>query len=117
MNRSLHRCFIGICLVSLGALTAHAAAPALSSRPGAAYTVYLNYDGFSFTGQWGDTGRSPGVTAAYTGSEAQLRETWARTAEKFVAFDVNVTTVDPAVAAGQAGPRSPDNATTTTRRA
>ena len=78
------------------------AAPALSSRVGAAYTFYLNFDGFAFTGQWGNTGNTPGNTAAY-GSEAQIRDIWARTAEKYSAFNVNVTTVDPAVAAGQAG--------------
>jgi hypothetical protein len=80
-----------------------AAAPSLSSRPGAAYTVYLNFDGFAFNGQWGNTGATPGITPAYSGTQAQIREVWARTAEKYVGFNVNVTTVDPAIAAGQAG--------------
>ena len=83
-------------------VTVAAAAPALSSRVGAAYTFYLNFDGFAFTGTWGNTGATPGTTAAY-GSTAQIRDVWARTAEKFAAFDINVTTVDPAIAAGQAG--------------
>ncbi len=80
-----------------------APAPPLSSRPGAAYTVYLNFDGFAFNGNWGGDVRTvPGTTPAYSGSTAQLREIWARTAEKYAPFNVNVTTVDPAIAAGQA---------------
>lgn len=74
------------------------AAPALSSRPGAAYTVYLDFDGFNYTGNW-DVG-TPGNTPAWTGTTAQIQEVYARTAEKYAAFNVNVTTVDPAVAAG-----------------
>ena len=69
--------------------------PLLSSRPGAAYTVYLNFGGFDYVGAWGDTGKSPDVVPAYAGSAAQIAEAWARTSEKFAAFDVNVTTIDP----------------------
>ncbi|MBC8143021.1 MAG: PEP-CTERM sorting domain-containing protein [Armatimonadetes bacterium] len=72
---------------------ASAPAPALSSRPGAPYTVYLNFDGFTYSGNW--AGRPPGTVPAYTGTSAQLTEAWARVAEKYAAFDVNVTTVDP----------------------
>ncbi len=70
-----------------------APAPSLSSRPGAPYTMYLNFDGFQYTGNW--DGKPPGTVPAYAGTTAQLTETWARVAEKYAAFDVNVTTVDP----------------------
>ncbi|MGC4045900.1 MAG: hypothetical protein QM758_19080 [Armatimonas sp.] len=93
--------FLTLSLLAL-CTVAHAA-PALNSRPNAAYTLYLNFDGFSYTGTWGNTGKTPGNVPAYTGNDTQLREIWARTAEKYAAFDVNVTTVDPAIAAGQAG--------------
>lgn len=87
--------------------------PALNSNSGAAYTLYLNFGGFDFTGTWGASGRTPGLTPAYdtngnpgvfTAEEIQNIQTiWSRTAEKYTAFNINVTTVDPAVAAGQAG--------------
>jgi len=87
---------------------------ALSSRPGAPYTIYLDFGGFSFTGLWGNNALySPGATPAYTNdgdattfsaSElANMQNVWSRVAEKFTWANVNVTTVDPAVAAGQAG--------------
>jgi hypothetical protein len=95
------------CLRTFAALAAlstiaavQAQIPALSSRPGAAYTLYLNFGGFSYTGTW--SSGTPGVTPAYSGTTAQIREAWARVAEKYVSLNVNVTTVDPAVAAGQA---------------
>lgn len=93
------------------ALAQSPAVPALSSRPGAAYTMYLNYGGFTYTGNW--AGKAPGTvpaysidgnTAAFSSADlAGIRESWARTAQKYSAFNINVTTVDPAVAAGQAG--------------
>jgi hypothetical protein len=85
--------------------------PQLGSNPGAAYTIYLDFGGFNFTGTW--DGETPGVTPAYsTDADAttfttvelsNIQQIWARAAQKFVGFSVNVTTVDPAVAAGQAG--------------
>lgn len=95
--------------------SAYAQIPELSSRSGAAYTLYLNFGGFNFTGTWGGEvgGPTPGNTPAYsvdanTGSFTateltNIRRIWARTAEKFVGFNINVTTIDPAIAAGQAG--------------
>lgn len=85
--------------------------PTLSSRPGAAYTVFLDFDGFSFTGTWGSSGDAPGDTLPYldrttnfSASDASnIQKIWARVAEKYSAWDINVTTVDPAAAAGQAG--------------
>src|SRR4051794_34670396 len=34
--------------------------PALSSRPGAGYTLYLDFAGFNFTGNWGAIPSNPG---------------------------------------------------------
>ncbi|MBL8823974.1 MAG: pre-peptidase C-terminal domain-containing protein [Planctomycetia bacterium] len=88
---------------------AHPLAPALSSRPGAAYTMYLNFSGFDYPGTWG--GQTPGVTPAYNGQtgttfttteQANIKNIWSRVAQAYAIFDINVTTVDPAVAAGQA---------------
>jgi hypothetical protein len=87
--------------------------PLLTSNPGAAYTIYLDFGGFTFTGTWGGgvSNPSPGVTPAYddavgsfsAGEISNIRNVWARVAQKYTGFNVNVTTVDPAVAAGQAG--------------
>lgn len=99
--------------IALGAPCASAglAVPAYSSRPGAAYTVYLDFGGFSYAGTW--NGKAPGATPAYSvDSDASafsatdlqnILTIWADAAEKYSALDVNVTTVDPAVAAGKAG--------------
>ena len=85
--------------------------PSLNSNPGASYTVYLDFAGFSFNGTWGNTSNSPGDTPSFDGTtgaftsaeQATIKQIWARVAEKYSPFSVNVTTVDPAVAAGQAG--------------
>ena len=89
-------------------------APALSSRQGAAYTLYLDFNGFDFTGNWGgNAGPNAGtrtyaayrnVNGAFSGAQQdEIRDIWARTAEKYAPFGINVTTVDPAVAAGRSG--------------
>ncbi len=90
----------------------HPAQPSFTSRTGAAYTLFLNFAGFNFTGLWGGSA-NPGITPAYTvdgdattfnATElANIKNVWARSAEKFVPFNINVTTLDPAIAAGQAG--------------
>jgi hypothetical protein len=81
------------------------AIPQLSSRPGAGYTLYLNFAGFNYSGTW--YGATPGVTPAYTVDSdpnfsvaelTHIRTVWSRAAEKYSAFDVNVTTTDPAAA-------------------
>jgi hypothetical protein len=83
------------------------------SRPGAPYTIYLDFGGFAFNGNWGNNASyTPGTTPAYTvdGDASTFTPTelnniqimWSRVAEKYSAFNINVTTVDPAVAAGQA---------------
>jgi len=96
--------------VLVGSSHAQPLAPQFSSRPDAAYTMYLNFSGFSYTGTW--SSYTPGVTTAYggqTGSQfttqqqANIKNIWARVAEAYAPFNVNVTTVDPAVAALGAG--------------
>ena len=90
-----------------------AGVPLLDSRPGAAYTVYLDMAGFNFSGAWsgfelGLPGSTPAVgdvAANATFDAAQIGEIkniWSRMAQSYIGFNVNVTTIDPAVAAGQA---------------
>lgn len=107
------RFFLAVLAIGFATLSiyaqAHPTAPALSSRPGAPYTIYLNFSGFSYPGNWG--GQTPGVTPAYNGQtgstfttteQANIKNIWTRVADSYSMFDINVTTVDPAVAAGQA---------------
>ena len=87
------------------------AVPILNSRPGAAYTLYLDFGGFDFTGTWGNSGSTVGTLdpfdSAPTGGsfnsteQSYIRNIWARISEKYVGMNVNVTTLDPAIAAGQ----------------
>ncbi len=84
--------------------------PQLSSLPGAPYTIYLDFAGFNFTGNWGGGSSAPGNTPAFdnvTGSfnsfeQNKISRLWARVAQCYTPFNVNVTTIDPAVAGGQA---------------
>ncbi|MDP9173881.1 MAG: hypothetical protein M3O30_08450 [Planctomycetota bacterium] len=81
-----------------------AAIPALNSRAGATYTIYLDFGGFSFDGNWGNNPQyAPGDTPAYddNGNSSAIQTIWSVVAQKYSAFNINVTTVDPAVAAGQ----------------
>ncbi len=105
----------GVLCVLLFALTSpafaddiHPSVPAFSSSPGAAYTIYLDFGGFSFPDDWGFDSGTPGVTPAYhvDGNSitfsptelANIQNVWSRVAEKYAPFNVNVTTVDPAPA-------------------
>lgn len=111
MANPRHCVWLAACCISSAAVAEVTGIPTLNSRPGAAYTIYLDFGGFNFTGTWGQTGLAPGNIPAFgnvTGSfntayQDQIKETWARVAQKYTAFDINITTVDPAVAANQAG--------------
>jgi autotransporter-associated beta strand protein len=84
--------------------------PQLSSLPGAPYTVYLDFAGFNYSGSWGGAGNLPGNVPAFdnvTGSfgaaeQTRIAQVWAAAAQGYSLLNINVTTVDPAVAAGQA---------------
>ena len=101
--------FTGFTWVS--AASAGVPVPAYSSNPGAAYTVYLDLGGFSYTGNWNNQG-TPGTNAAFstdadtttfsTQDKAAIGQIWATVAGKYAGLSVNVTTVDPAIAAGKA---------------
>lgn len=78
------------------------AIPVLHSLPSALAKLYLNFGGV-YTPSWG--GFKPGTTPAYdrngdpttfTSSELDsIREIWARVAEKYSPFKIDVTTEDP----------------------
>jgi hypothetical protein len=76
--------------------------PQLSSNPGAAVKVYLDFVGAAAQ-KWGSftTTTTPaydtdGDATTFTQNEIdQVREIWSRVAEKYSPFDVDVTTVDP----------------------
>ncbi|MGN0064808.1 MAG: fibronectin type III domain-containing protein, partial [Nocardioides sp.] len=90
-------------------LTADATADvfALHSRPGASSTVFLDFDGVTvdFDNAWVDGGLDAGTYEgwdpngdgpAITGSEeSAVAEVWARVAEDFAPFDIDVTTEQP----------------------
>jgi hypothetical protein len=72
--------------------------PPLSSLPGAPANLYLDFDGdidpIGVLRPPFDFDHSPGLSA---GERAVIREAWARVAEQFSPFNLNVTTVDPGV--------------------
>ncbi len=97
--------------------------PVLNSRPGAAYTLYVDFSGFNYVGAWNGTdttdsdghptgNKVPGFTPSYndvspTGTftsdeQTAIKTVWTRLAQSYSSLDINITTVDPAVAAGQA---------------
>ncbi len=83
----------------------------LHSNPGAAHTIYLDFDGHLTSGTtWNGafTGGADFYTSAYnfegdsTFSDAELasiQAIWQRVAEDFLPFNVNVTTHDPGLSA------------------
>jgi hypothetical protein len=107
--------FLASGLVLAGNLFAEqhtAGVPELSSRPGAAYTIYVNVAGFTFDGTWfasSGTTYTPGFTPALNDrlptdtfsatEQEQIEAIWSRLAQSYIGFNVNVTTVDPALAA------------------
>jgi hypothetical protein len=80
--------------------------PQLSSRPGAAATLYLDFNG-NVEPQWGS--HTNVVTPPYdtdgnksnfsAGEIAAIDEIWARVSEDYAPFNLNVTTVAPATIA------------------
>ncbi|QDT01587.1 PEP-CTERM sorting domain-containing protein [Adhaeretor mobilis] len=88
------------------ATTLQDSVPVLSSRPGAAYTIYLDPSGFAYDGDW--IGETPGTNLGFrdappgdtfTASDQDaISAMWAAMANQYRSFDVNVTTVDPAAA-------------------
>ena len=82
----------------------------LHSLPGSHRTIYLDFDGVSvgniaWTGMGLPQGDHPGWDPMQDGAgfsdreRAAIQETWARVAEDFAPFDVDVTTQDPGEAA------------------
>jgi hypothetical protein len=86
--------------------------PALSSKPGAPYTVYLDFDGAGTTSLTSYTNIPPSPayeTCTYNGSStacydlttfstaelSNINEIFSRIAEKYIPFNINVTTIDP----------------------
>ncbi len=92
-----------------------ATAPSLSSLPDASASLYLDFDGH-FEATWGThTNVSTAVfdideyPTTFSDDElAFITETWARVAEDYAPFNINVTTVEPAVLAS-GGPSSAAN--------
>lgn len=90
----------------------HSMAFELQSRPGASRVIYLDFDGETVSGTgWNAnfTGGAPFYAEPYdtdgspsTFSDAErtvVQNVWRRVAEDFAPFDVNVTTMDPGLAA------------------
>ncbi len=80
--------------------------PALNSNPGASHSLYLDFnghfeptwssDGMSFTNVTTQPFDTDGNTASFSsGERALIRDIWARVAEDYAPFDINVTTVEP----------------------
>ena len=83
-------------------------APGHSSLPGAAASLFLDFDGH-FEASWG--GYSNITTPAFdldgdpstfnAAESAAIFEVWSRVAEDFAPFNLNVTTVDPGIVANR----------------
>src|SRR5687768_7837861 len=86
--------------------------PQLASRPGAAASIFLDFDGHT-EAVWGNDTNV--VTRVYNRdsdpnsfSEAEtaaMTEIWARVAEDFAPFNINVTTIEPPSFANRAAVR------------
>lgn len=81
----------------------------LHSRPGAIRTIYLDFDGHDASAtSWGSDGNLPvarpydtdGSSHVFSNAErAAIQYIWARVAEDFLHYDIDVTTEDPGVSA------------------
>jgi hypothetical protein len=73
--------------------------------------LYLDFGGFDYRGDWAG-GYTPGFTSAYSVDGdlssfsahelSNIQRIWSQVATLYAPFNINVTTVDPAIAAGQA---------------
>ncbi len=79
-----------------------AAVPAYSSLPGAADTLYLDFDGH-FEATWGGYSNittpefNTDATAGFSSAElTAINDIWRQVAEDYAPFNINVTTVEPA---------------------
>src|SRR5437762_4425873 len=76
--------------------------PQLSSRPGAAATLYLDFDGDT-EAQWSSHANvvtppydTDGNKSSFSAAEtAAIREIWSRVAEDYAPFNINIATVAP----------------------
>ena len=94
-----------------GGLDSTGDAFALSSRPGSARTIYLDFTGERIVGTAWNTSAGvadftatpydlDGAPGSFSAAESNIvRGVWLRVAEDFAPFDVNVTTADPGAAA------------------
>jgi hypothetical protein len=75
-------------------------APALSSLPGAANTIYLDFDG-DIQAVWNRTDSNQTYQNIQAGasdlSRAEIQKVWEGVSEDFAPFNVNVTTVEPVI--------------------
>lgn len=82
---------------------------ALHSKPDSARTIYLDFNGATVSNTWWNkskgmparfyTGFTLDSSAAFSSTElAYIQTVWRIVAEKYAAFDVDVTTADPGVA-------------------
>lgn len=86
----------------MAATMASSSVPALNSLPGAAITLYLDFNG-DYQSQWGSYGSvttpafdQDGDPSSFSDSElATIRQIWQYVAEDYAPFQVNVTTVAP----------------------
>ncbi|PSL02532.1 LPXTG-motif cell wall-anchored protein [Haloactinopolyspora alba] len=72
--------------------------PAEGSKPDAPYTVYLDFDGATLENtEWNrSTGRqSIELSANAAANDDYVYQVWARVAEDYAPFNINVTTTDP----------------------
>jgi hypothetical protein len=85
-----------------GTLAAAGAVPAYSSLPGAADTLYLDFDGH-YEASWGQFSNittpefnTDGTAGFSAGELGQIEQIYRQVAEDFAPFNINVTTVEPA---------------------
>jgi hypothetical protein len=92
--------------------TSLSAVPQLSSLPSARVKLYLDFNGH-VQGTWGSWSnvRTPAfdqdgnASSFSTGELAAIREIWARVAEDYAPFQIDVTTIEPASMADRAAVR------------